>query len=546
MSGPRGLLAAAAAMGALVAVSPALAIDFSLRPDSLPPVEGSGEATAFSLAEKARELIVVVRPDRRAAAILRAHRARRLGEGIWLVGASESAEAVRRLQGTGALRYSHPNDQVSPSVAQGSQGDPLDPAPWWMPQIGADRVTAPAGGFPLTVVDDGIDTSHPEFANRRVTYLNQNYLIPQEDYHGTMMSSVAAAPLDGTGMAGLYPQANLRLADTGAGDCADVLAAVEAAVSNGPSVINMSWGFSPPSCLAMYDQILRGLSTGSLFVAATGNMRLHFSPPASPAIWPHVLTVGSTGPAGRVSYFSNEGRGIDLAAPGESIVAAAPIFFASSGYESLEGTSFSAALVSAAGAWVATRRRLHVTQLAELLRSSARDVGLPGWDPDTGFGILDLPSALKKRLPSVDPLEPNDDVNQVRAAGVFKDAAAPLTYPGRDRFSLRARLDRSEDPVDVYRVYVPPVSAVKLRVVPNSNVDLEVFRAHAQTCYHQSRRKALRGGLAGSSSAPGRAPESFTVRSRRASGEYVYACVYKRRDVMPTAAYSLSLTTTAR
>jgi hypothetical protein len=546
MSGPRGLLAAAAAMGALVAASPALAIDLSLRPSFLPPVDGSAPTNALALASQGSELIVAVTRDERAAAVLRTYRARRLGEGIWLVAGAESAAAVHRLHAIGALRYAHTNGRIRPSIARAVQGDPLDPAPWWMPQIGANRVTPPAGGFPLTIIDDGIDTSHPEFASRRVMYLNQNYLIPQEDYHGTMMSSVAAAPLDGVGMAGLYPQANLRLADTGEGNCADVLAAVEAAVSAGPSVVNMSWGFSPPSCLAMYDQILRGLASGSMFVAATGNMRLHFSPPGSPAIWPHVLTVGSTGLAGQVSYFSNEGRGIDLAAPGESIFAATPIFFEASGYASLEGTSFSAALVSAAGAWIATRRRLHVTQLSELLRASARDVGLPSWDPDTGFGILDLPAALRRPLPPVDPLEPNDDVNQIRAGGVFKDAAAALTYPGRGRVSVRARLDRSEDPADVYRVFVPAGTVVRFRLAPSSNVDLEVFRAHASSCYHQNRRRAKQAGLIGGSYAPGRTPDSFTVRSRRRTGEYVYACVFKPRDLRHTAAYSLALTTARR
>lgn len=546
MSGPRGLGAAAAAMGALLAASPALAIDLSLRPDFLPPLEGSSQATAFSLAAQGRELIVAVNRDARAGAILREHDARRLGERIWLVAGTESAAAIRRLDAIGALRYAHRNDRIRPNSGQALQGDPLDPTPWWLPQIGANGVTPPAAGFPLTIIDDGIDTSHPEFASRRVTYLNENYLIPQEDYHGTMMSSVAAAPLDGVGMAGLYPQANLRLADTGAGDCADVLAAVEAAVSAGPSVVNVSWGFSPPSCLAMYDQILRGLATGSMFVAATGNMRLHFSPPGSPAIWPHVLTVGSTGLAGQVSYFSNEGRRIDLAAPGESIFAATPLFFDGSGYASLEGTSFSAAIVSASAAWIATRRRLHVTQLSELLRASARDVGLPSWDEDTGFGILDLAAALRRPLPAVDPLEPNDDVNQVRAGGVFKEAAAPLTYPGREHASVRARLDRSEDPADVYRVFVPAGSAVRLRLAPSSNVDMEVFRAHAPSCYHQSRQRALRAGLVGGSYAPGRMPDSFTVRSRRATGEYVYACVFKPRDLRHTAAYSLALTTVRR
>jgi hypothetical protein len=517
----------------------------SLRPPFLPPIDGSARAEAFSLASQRRELIVAVNRDERAAVILRAHGATRLAEGTWLVGATESAAAVRRLDAIGALRYAHGNGRLRPATMaamQAVQGDPEDPEPWWLPQIGADRVTPPRAGFPLTIIDDGIDTTHPEFVGRAVTYVNDSEVMELDDYHGTMMSSVAIAPLNGVGVVGLYPQANLRVADTGYGNCADVLAALDRAVSAGPSVINMSWGFNPPACHAMYDQILRGVANGSLSVSASGNLRLHFSIPGVPAMWPHVLTVGSTSPSQRVSYFSSAGQGIDLAAPGEFIVAATPSFFDPSGYAELEGTSFSGAIVSAAGSWVATRRRMHVTQLFELLRTSARDVGLAGWDKDTGFGILDLPAALSNSLPAVDPLEPNDDVNQVSAGALFKEAAAPLTRPGLERATLKARLDRSEDPVDVYRVFVPPRRAVRLRVAPNSNVNLEVFRPNARSCYYKNRRRALQGPLIGGSYRAGRAADEFTVRNRPRGG-YVFACVFKPRDVAQTASYSLSVMT---
>jgi hypothetical protein len=545
MFGLRGALAAAAAMGALVAASPASAIEMSLRPPFLPPLDGSARAEAFSLAAQAREVIVAVTQDERARGILRAHDARRLGEGIWLVAGSESAVVVRRLDRIGALRYAHPNARMRPTSLHAAQGDPEDPAPWWLPQIGADRVMPPGPGFPLTIIDDGLDTEHPEFVGRPVTYVNDSELVLGDDYHGTMMSSVAVAPPNGIGVVGLYPQAALRLADTGYGNCADVLAALDKAVSAGPSVMNMSWGFNPPRCLAMYDLIMRGVATGSLSVSASGNLRLHFSPPGVPAMWPHVLTVGSTSPSDRVSYFSNEGQGIDLAAPGEFIVTATPLFFDEGGYAELEGTSFSAAIVSAAGSWIATRRRMNVTQLFELIRSSARDVGQPGWDKDTGYGILDLPTALRQPLPPVDPLEPNDDVNQVTAGRLFKEPAPALTFPGRKRATVEARVDRSEDPVDVYRVYVPAGQVVRLRVVPTSNVNLEIFRPNAGSCYYKSRHRALRGPLLGGSYRPGRAAETFTVVNPPRSG-YVFACVYKPRDIRPTASYSLSVTTIGR
>jgi subtilisin family serine protease len=544
VGGVRGLLAAVAVTGALVTASPAAAIDLSLRSSYLPPVDGASTAEAFSLAGQGRDLIVAVERGERSVQILREHGGRRLGELLWLVRGSESAAVVRRLDAIDALRYAHPNGRVQRDGRLAAQADPVDPAPWWMPQIGADRVVAPGAGFPLTIVDDGIDMTHPEFVTRPVRFLNVNELITDADFHGTMVASVAAAPLNGAGIAGLYPLASLRSADTGFGTCADVLAALEAVIAAGPSVINMSWGFSPPRCLALHDQLIRALAAGSLPVSATGNMRLHLSQPGVPAMWPHVLTAGSTSPRERVSYFSTEGSGIDLSAPGESMIVATPTFFDDTGYIDVEGTSFSAALVSAAAAWVATRRRMHVTQLFELLRSTARDIGDAGWDRDTGFGILDLPAALSSRLPAVDPFEPNDDVNQVKAGGLLREPAAALTGPGRKRATLRARLDSSEDPVDVYRLYVPRRHAVKLRVVPTSNVDLELFRPTATSCYYRNRSRARRGALIGGRYTRGTATESYSLENKSELGHYVYACVYKPRDMSPSASYSLSISTT--
>ena len=64
------------------------------------------------------------------------------------------------------------------------------------------------------------------------------------------------------------------------------------------------------------------------------------------------------------------------------------------------------------------RGQIEKTQLFDLMRRSTRDVAPRGFDRRTGFGILDIPTALKRALPPIDPMEPNDDVDYVKAHGI--------------------------------------------------------------------------------------------------------------------------------
>ena len=67
------------------------------------------------------------------------------------------------------------------------------------------------------MIDTGLDLTHEEFAGRPNTILlgPQNLTESSEDFHGTAVSSVAAAPENGVGVVGVYPQAVLRSVDVG-------------------------------------------------------------------------------------------------------------------------------------------------------------------------------------------------------------------------------------------------------------------------------------------------------------------------------------------
>ena len=93
--------------------------------------------------------------------------------------------------------------------------DPLEPQEWWLSKIGADRPPPRrARGVPITIVDSGTDPTHPEFAGRpNTTFLNDQTTFGSEEYHGTIVASVAAAPENGVGIVGVYPTAALQIYD---------------------------------------------------------------------------------------------------------------------------------------------------------------------------------------------------------------------------------------------------------------------------------------------------------------------------------------------
>ena len=423
--------------------------------------------------------------------------------------------------------------------------EPLQSTEYWRPLIGADSVAAPGPGKPITVLDTGIDLTHPEFAGRPNTIIlgPQSLADSGDDFHGTAVSSVAGAPENGAGILGVYPQVMLRSVDVRQLRTSDVIRGLSLAIEAGPSVINMSFGV--PTSQLLMDIVAVAFRTGSILVAAAGNERQLGTPIAAPANLNHVLTVAATDPQNRVASFSSASLQVDLAAPGVNIEAAIPAAFNATLYDDLNGTSFSAPIVTGATAWVWTARpQLDQTQIFDLMRYSAIDLGQKGFDRDTGFGLLNIPGALTIPAPTSDGQEPNDDIREVRPNGLFRLPTTPVTSPGHPRATVRARLDATEDPEDVYRVYVPPARIVRVTVTPDTDVDVDLWKPTATTVF--ARGAARVRNLFATSAKRGRTPERVSVRNRTKRGFYAYLDVYLPRNGPLDAAYVVSAVTAQR
>lgn len=458
---------------------------------------------------------------------------------LWRVPAARTPALAARLRALGALRLVAP-DRRAGTFDVTPITDPLVPGQWWRAAVGADQVEPPGPGRTVTVVDSGVDLSHPEFAGRPGTVaLNPQTVGSGTAAHGTAVASIVGAAANGVGMVGIYPQAVIQSYDVAPGrelDTSEIVEGILAAARSGPGVINLSLGSrARESVIEQAIDVAYG--SGSLIVAAAGNERQDGNPLEYPAALPHVLTVAATDRSGQAAFFSNTSPQNDLAAPGVEMTVAVP----GGGFSTGAGTSFASPLVAGAAAWVWTLRpELDNTQLFEVMRRSATDVGPAGFDDATGFGILNVPGALTFPVPGRDPREPNDDVEYVTPGGFFAagSTTAPLTAPGKERISIYARLDANEDGHDVYRVWVPArkdLTATARRL--DADVDLSVWSAATSSVV-----QSPAGFRLGRSARRGLATESVVHRNATARGRYVFVDLTLAPGT-PSGSYVLGIST---
>ena len=409
------------------------------------------------------------------------------------------------------------------------------PTEWWLHTIGADTVSAPGPGVPIVIIDGAVDSTQPALSGRpNTTYLDAQQLVGPDDIHATAVASLAAG--SGNGFSGVYPQATLEVWDAGRGengiDAGSAAAGIATAARHCPAVINLSFGGTEPSP-QVQDAILGAVRAGCLVVAAAGNSGLDGDPPTYPAAYAHVLTVGATNAQGSPLPFSSSGDWVDLAAPGSDMSAAVPLTHDPSGVSlGLAGTSFAAPLVTASAAWLWTvRPKLSASQVAALLRASAQPTGSERYDVKTGYGVVDLAAALSLPTPPNDPMEPNDDIVQVKPGELFSSGEPPLTTQAQPSKRIAGTLLRAEDPVDLYRIWVPAHRHVHVSVAAAGAAAASIWGPHTSTIDEPPalRKRDLAGSTITGGTVGRYAYAAVTLTGREASATYVLSVRASKR-----------------
>jgi hypothetical protein len=394
---------------------------------------------------------------------------------LYTLGGAAAARVLPALRSCGAVRFAVP-DRPAGTLSVTDFADPLVGSEWWRAAIGVVGLTPPGPGKPVTIIDSGIELTHPEFDGRpNLLALNAQEPQPLGGVHGTAVASVIGAPENGVGIVGVYPQALLQTWDAAPGSgstlvTSQIVAGILAAADKGPGVINISLGSGRVET-SISQAIATAIRKGTLVVAAAGNDGDTNNALTYPASTPHVLTVAATNPQGAVAGFSSRSRFVDLAAPGQGIPVASAL---DQSWDDEDGTSFAAPIVSGASAWVwSVRPELDASQLFEVMRRSATDIEAPGRDDASGYGLLNVPAALTYAPPARDPMEPNDDLDYVRPGAVYAAGSLPLTTRARLAAAVTARLTAFEDPRDVYPVFLPAKKTMTVKTT--AAVDLTLW-----------------------------------------------------------------------
>jgi subtilisin family serine protease len=335
-------------------------------------------------------------------------------------------------------------------LSKGSWGQSY-PDQWALPRIGFDAsdqsawrlIKSNAQPVVVAVIDTGLDWNHAnidwdniwknpkEIANNGIDddkngyvddvigwdFVGHNNKPWDYDGHGTFIAGIIAGSWkDKDGIAGINPFARLMVLKAvnnfGHTRASYLAEAIAYAADNGARVINLSVGDKEitPVEQAAVDY---AYSKGVLIVAAAGNEGVEISN-YGVASSDKVLAVASTGFDDERLVFSNWGK-IAVAAPGLDILslrarrtdimldiagakytAGAAYVGADKRYYRASGTSFSAPMVSGlASLMLANDPSLTNRQLMQIIKSTARDVGVPGVDQYTGYGIIDARAALK-------------------------------------------------------------------------------------------------------------------------------------------------------
>ncbi|GLW71741.1 hypothetical protein Kpho02_40400 [Kitasatospora phosalacinea] len=330
------------------------------------------------------------------------------------------------------------------SAGPASAADSIRAQEWHLDAMHADEMwrTSTGKGVVVAVVDTGVQGDVPDLAGQLLPGTDLSGLpggvLSDPAGHGTHIASDIAGTgksLNGQGAYGLAPGAKIlpvKINDMAGGTVqnddryVDQLSqGIGYAADHGAKVINVSQGIGGLSAAnrsKLQAAVDHANSLGALVVAATGNEGDVGNPVDYPAALPGVVGVGGADRDGKAWAKSQHGPQVVLAAPAVDIYGACT---GSSGYCKGDGTSDSAAFVSASAALIwSAHPDWTGNQVLRVLINTASGQGQRS--DFLGYGVI------RPRIALTTPGDPGPaDVSPLpAAAGSGGGAASPAPSDG--------------------------------------------------------------------------------------------------------------------
>ena len=295
------------------------------------------------------------------------------------------------------------------------------PAAW-----DTDQTAPTYGGDPgviVAVIDTGVAYENyeaygqaPDLSSTRFIagydFINNDAHANDDQGHGTHMTgTIAQSTNNGNAEAGIAFNSTIMpikvMNQTGSGTTETVSQGIDFAVAQGAKVINLSLTATTddPIFKASIDA---ALASNVIIVAAAGNDGT--GTVSYPAAYPGVISVGAVRYDATRSYYSNYGTGLQIMAPGgdtrydqngdgfvdgilQETFTNTNVNYTQFSNAWFQGTSSATAHVSGAAALLLAAGA-NPANVKTILTETAHDLGVAGYDTETGYGLLDVAAAL--------------------------------------------------------------------------------------------------------------------------------------------------------
>ncbi len=277
------------------------------------------------------------------------------------------------------------------NASYNSLGDKLN---WNILRTGADKLqdmNVKGDGIKVAVFDTGISLVNSDLkVAGGISFVEGVTGYDDDNGHGTAMAGIIAASLDGKGLAGMAPNAQLYavkvLDKDGYGRYSGIIQGIQWAIENDMDIISLSLGGLQYSQI-LKDAIDQAVGSGILVVAAAGNN--NSGQVMYPGAYSQVVCVGATNSDNTKGVYSNYGSQVDISAPGSNVETTG----LNNTTAVVTGTSPAAAHITGAAALLWSQNKtLTNGHIKYLLYHNAYDLG----DYSSfGHGLLDVKKAYE-------------------------------------------------------------------------------------------------------------------------------------------------------